>query len=245
MTEWFTDSRFWDTMADVMFNQARLEQTPEDVDAIVELLGLAPDARVLDLCCGPGRYALELRRRGFAVTGVDLHAPYLEQAREKDAEVEWVHSDMREFRRDGAFDAAINLFSSFGYFEDPEDDRRVARNVCQSLKPGGVFLLDTMGKEVLARKFQPRGWDELDDGSVLLQDRKLVDEWGGIRTTWTRIRGRDRESFTFTMRLYSGRELATLLMEAGFATVTLYGAFDGRTYDHEALRLMALANAPE
>jgi SAM-dependent methyltransferase len=241
MSEWFKEPRFWDTMADVMFNQARLEKTPEDVDAFVDLLGLAPGARVLDLCCGPGRYAVELRRRGFAVTGVDLHAPYLEQAREQDAEVEWIRSDMRDFRRAGAFDAAINLFSSFGYFEDLEDDRRVARNVCQSLKPGGVFLLDTMGKEVLARKFQPRGWDTLDDGSILLQDRKLTDEWGAIRTTWTRIRGRDQESFTFKMRLYSGRELATLLTDAGFATATLYGGFDGRAYDHEALRLMAVA----
>ncbi|MHC4729136.1 MAG: SAM-dependent methyltransferase, partial [Planctomycetota bacterium] len=109
---------------------------------------------------------------------------------------------------------------------------------------GGALLIDTMSKEVLARKFQPRGWHELDDGAVLLQDRQLVDGWGGIRTTWTRIRGRDQQSFTFTMRLYAGTELATLLKDAGFATVTLYGGLDGRPYDHEARRLVALARTP-
>ncbi|MHC4730002.1 MAG: SAM-dependent methyltransferase, partial [Planctomycetota bacterium] len=125
MPEWFAAPRFWDTMAGVMFDRARWEQTPEEVDGLVALLGLAPGAHVLDLGCGPGRHSLELRRRGFSVTGVDLHAPYLEQARREDAEVEWVHGDMREFCREGVFDAAVNLYSSFGYFEDQEDDRRV------------------------------------------------------------------------------------------------------------------------
>ena len=244
MSEWFEDPGFWDRRADVMFRRERLEQTPEEVDRLVELLSLAPGAHVLDLCCGPGRHAVELRGRGFAVTGVDLHTPYLEQAREMDAGVEWVHGDMREFSREGAFDAAINMFSSFGYFEDQEDDRRVARNLCRSLKPGGACLIDTMGKEVLARKFQPRSWYELEDGAVMLEDRRLVDGWGGTRTTWTVIRGREQESFTFYMRLYAGTELATLLRDAGFATVTLSGGLDGRPYDHEAVRLIALARAP-
>jgi len=244
MPAWFETPEFWDTMAGAMFDKARWEQTPADVDGVVALAGLERGAHVLDLCCGPGRHALELHRRGLAVTAVDLHAPYLEQARGKDAGVEWVHGDMREFRRDGAFDAAINLFSSFGYFEDQEDDRRVARNVCRSLKPGGAFLIDTMSKEVLARKFQPRGWNELEDGAVLLQDRRLVDGWSGLRTTWTRIRDDDRQSFTFYMRLYAGTELATLLREAGFAEVSLYGWFDGSPYDHDARRLLALARTP-
>jgi SAM-dependent methyltransferase len=244
MPAWFESPGFWDSMAGAMFDKARLEQTPADVDGVVALAGLERGAHVLDLCCGPGRHALELHRRGFAVTAVDLHAPYLDQGRSKDAGVEWVHGDMREFRRDRAFDAAINLFSSFGYFEDPEDDRRVARNVCRSLKPGGAFLIDTMSKEVLARKFQPRGWSELADGAVLLQERRLVDGWSGLHTTWTRLRDRERQSFTFYMRLYAGTELATLLREAGFAEVTLFGWFDGSPYDHDARRLLALARTP-
>jgi SAM-dependent methyltransferase len=244
MREWFEDPAFWDARADVMFQKVRLEHTPEEVDALLELLGLAPGAHVLDLCCGPGRHSVELRRRGFAVTGVDLHAPYLEQARAANADVEWVHGDMREFSRQHAFDAVINMFSSFGYFEDQEEDRRVARHMLRSLRPGGTFLIDTMGKEVLARKFQPRSWFELEDGAALLEDRRIVGGWGGTRTTWTVIRGRDQQSFTFFMRLYAGTELATLLKDAGFATAEVFGGLDGRPYDHEAMRLIALARAP-
>ncbi|MHC4548293.1 MAG: class I SAM-dependent DNA methyltransferase [Planctomycetota bacterium] len=243
MPEWFEDAQFWDAMSPVMFSRDKWERVPEEADHLVRLLGIESGAHVLDLCCGPGRHALELHRRGFKVTGVDLHAPYLEQARAQDAEIEWVHCDMREFRREDAFDAAINLFTSFGFFEDPDDDRRVARNVRASLKPGSGFLIDTLGKEVLARKFQPRAWQELDDGSVLLQDRRLLDGWRGVRTTWTLIRGRDQQTATFFCRLFAATELETLLREAGFGGVELYGWLDGRPYDHEARRLVALARA--
>lgn len=244
MSEWFEDPGFWDARADVMFRRERLEHTPAEVDALVELIALAPGAHVLDLCCGPGRHSIELHRRGFTVTGVDLHAPYLEQARKRDADIEWVHADMREFGRERAFDAAVNMFSSFGYFEDQQDDRRVARHVCRSLKPGGAFLIDTMGKEVLARKFQPRAWYELDDGAILLEDRRIEHGWGGTSATWTVIRGREQQTHAFTMRLYAGTELARLLRDAGFAAVDVFGGLDGRPYDHEAVRLVALARTP-
>lgn len=72
--------------------------------------------------------------------------------------VEFVQDDMREFRRPVAFDAVINMFTSFGYFEDQADDRKVVNNVYESLKPGGSFLLELMGKEVMSRIYQERTW---------------------------------------------------------------------------------------
>jgi len=122
MTQWFEDPRFWDGFKELLFRPERRAAAPAEVDALVALLGIAPPARVLDLCCGIGRHAAELARRGFTVTGVDLHEPYLAEARSAAPGAEWIRADMREFRRPGAFDAAINMFSSFAYFEDPADD---------------------------------------------------------------------------------------------------------------------------
>jgi SAM-dependent methyltransferase len=124
-----------------MFGGERWEMAPAEVDAMVALLGIKPGAAVLDLCCGVGRYALELARKGFYVTGVDRTAAYLQIAREK-ATVEHlgldlVQDDMRHFVRPSAFDAAINLYTSFVFFEDPADDRKVVENVLHSLRPGG------------------------------------------------------------------------------------------------------------
>ena len=221
--EWFEDEAFWREMQSHMFDEARWERALEEVDGVRKLLGLPDGGHVLDLCCGPGRHSLAFFQRGHRVTGVDLNEEYLAAARAKGPEIEWVRCDMREFVRERAFDAAVNLFSSFAYFEDQDDERRVARNVRASLKPGGRFAIDTMSKEVLARKYQPRRWSRREDGVIMLEEVEIIDGWRGVRTTWTRIRENEREAFFFYNRLYSGVELETLLLAAGFAEVALYG----------------------
>src|SRR5512137_1003214 len=103
--EWFEQERFWKILLPYMFVPQRLARTPADVDGIVARLRLKPGARVLDMCCGPGRHAIELARRGFRVTGVDRTALYLQMAR-RDAlkarvEVEFIKRDARRFVRPG------------------------------------------------------------------------------------------------------------------------------------------------
>ena len=66
--------------------------------------------------------------------------------------------DMRDFTRAETYDIALSIFTSFGYFEDPRQDVAVLRNVFASLRPGGAFLIDMNGKEVIARKFLPSQW---------------------------------------------------------------------------------------
>jgi len=208
------------------------------------LLKLEPGAAVLDLCCGPGRHSLELARRGFKVTGVDRTARFLEEARRRaEAEglvIEFVQGDMRTFRRPEAFDAVINLFTSFGYFDDPQEDKQVLENVYTSLRPNGKLLLDTMGKEVLARIFRERDWFE-QDGALFLEERRLLEGWSRIETRWIIVRDGEQEEFTLKLRLYSGAELRALLREIGFRRVELFGNLDGEPYDQNARRLVALA----
>jgi len=240
---WHEDDRFWERTAPFQFSERRWAAAPAEVDRISTLLELKPRALVLDLCCGPGRHSLELARRGFQVTGVDRTPRFLEEARRRaqmeELEIEFVQEDMREFRRPEAFDAAINLFTSFGYFADPKEDRKVLENIYASLKPGGRLLLDVMGKEVLARSFRPRDWGE-EEGIILLEERRLHDGWSRIETRWIIVQDGKREEFTISLRLYSGAELAALLNEVGFSAVELFGNLEGSPYDQEAKRLVAL-----
>ena len=240
MSEWFEDPTLWENMGPFMFHRQRLGGTPAEVDGLLSLLGLAGGAHVLDLCCGPGRHAAELARRGFRVTGVDLHPPYLERARRESEEIELVEADMRDFSREGAFDTVISMYTSFGYFEDPADDLKVARNMRASLKPGGKALIETVGKEVLARKFQPRAWHENEDGSIMLERRRICDDWSGVESEWILFRGAERSDHRIYTRLYSAVEIRNLLHEAGFGDVSVFGALDGRPYDHEAERLVVV-----
>ncbi len=243
MTSWHERDDFWETAP--LFGPQNLEAAPQEVDALLPLLGIEPGTQVLDLCCGVGRHSLELSRRGYQVTGVDRTAAFLRTARQRAAaealSVEWVQADMREFVRPGAFDAAINLFTSFGYFEDPDEDRRVADNLFRSLRPGGVLAIEMMGKEVLARIFVPRDWQELADGTLFLQERAVTRDWSWMENRWILIKDGQRLEYAVGHRIYDGAGLRALLLDAGFESVTLHGGLDGAPYDTSAQRLVALA----
>jgi SAM-dependent methyltransferase len=245
---WHEDDTFWETVGPVLFSARRWEDAPREVEAMVTLLGLSPGARVLDLCCGVGRQSLEFARRGFEVTGVDRTATYLREARSRAAEegleVEFVQEDMRTFVRTGAFDAVINYFTSFGYFSTEEQEGQVLANACTSLRPGGLLLMDMMGKEILARVFTERGWHE-EDGMLILEERKLAPDWSSLENRWIIIGDGDRREVTLTVKQYSAAELRRLLKGAGFDKVDVYGDLRGAPYDMEAKRLVVVAHKGE
>jgi len=238
---------FWQTFEPFLFVPGRIAATPEQVSQVVTLLRLRPGQRVLDLCCGPGRFSLELARRGFRVTGVDRTRSYLRRARKAAArehlDIEFVQADMRRFVQAGAFDACISVFTSFGYFRSQPDDLRVCRNVFRSLRPGGAFLIEILGKEGLARRFQARDWFESGD-ALLLQERRPVDGWSGLEQRWILIRRGRVRTFRLWLRLYSAVELCRLLSQAGFRSVKAFGGFDGTPYDDAARRLVVVGRKP-
>lgn len=124
---WYDDDEFWEAMTEIIFTDRRWEQAELEIDQLVALLGLQPHATILDLCCGPGRHAIGFAKRGFDVAGVDRTNSYLETARRRalreNVTVEFILADMREFCRPHAFDAVLNMFTTFGYFKDSADDR--------------------------------------------------------------------------------------------------------------------------
>jgi SAM-dependent methyltransferase len=244
MGAWHEDDELWRDLAPRLFDEERLAAAPAEVGALLELAEAGPDTRVLDLCCGPGRHSLELARLGLVVTGVDRTAAFLELGRvaaaEAELEVEWVREDARRFLREGAFDLAVCLYTSFGYFSD-EENGRVAQNVRRSLAPGGAFVVEVTGKEVVAGGFSPRGWRE--SGEVLVLDEVSVSEgWESLVTRFLVV-GPDgkRQRHVVEHRLYSAVELSRVLLDAGFASVEVFGDLEGAPYDTDAERLVAIA----
>ena len=251
MPEWFDRDAFWAEFRPVLFDEARWAGAAEQVDQLLVHLKVDRGAALLDLCCGPGRHALELARRGYVVTGVDRTAEYLDSARglavSEDLAIDFVQEDMRRFVRPSAYDGAYNVFTSFGYFDDPHDDRSVLEHLYGSLKPGARLVLDMIGKEIIARSFRERDWSWLDEqtGSIFIEERKLSRSFGWIDNTWTIIQGSDRRVGRFSLRLYAATELESLLRSVGFADVETFGHLDGSPYDHRARRLVAVARKGE
>jgi len=241
-----------------MFDEAHWAEVPAVVDAITRLsrfnlygetsenkwkepLACAP--KVLDLCCGPGRISSELARTGFDVTGVDITETFLNTAKEDAAyeklNIEYILSDVRDFIRPDYFDAIFNLYISFGYFSDQKDDKKVLNNVYKSLKKGGAFIIETLGKETTVRDFTEAEWFER-DGYTLLTEYEPLDSWTFLKNRWIIIKGAERKEKVFVQRLYAASELITLMYEVGFKEVEVYGDWDESPYDQHAAKLIAV-----
>lgn len=240
---WHEDDSFWEVWGPLMFTPEKIAYAKDEMEKVTALVGLEPGASVLDLCCGVGRCSLELARRGFRVTGVDRTAGYLEQAREKaeqeNLDVEFIREDMRRFVRPESFDCVISMYTSWSYFEDPEEDRQVIVNICSSLKPGGVLVLQTHGKETLARVFQERGWQER-DGIMWLYEREVRNNWSWMWNRWIMLRGDERIEGEVSHRLYAGSEIVALFKDSGFSRAEVFGDLDGNPYNHTARQLIAV-----
>ena len=228
--EWFDEDDFWQDMFPFMFPEWRMEEAAGQVDMILALAE-PPGESALDLCCGPGRCSVALAQRGYTVSGVDRTRYLLDQARARAAaaqvEVEWVQQDMRDFQRPEAFDLVLSMFTSFGYFDDKEEDVQVLANILTCLKPDGAFVIDVMSKERLARIFQPTITDQLDDGTLLVQRHEIFDDWSRIRNEWILIRAGRARHYHFHHSVYSGQELRQLMERVGFVQVNLYGSLAG------------------
>lgn len=246
MTEepWHADEAFWEAFRSFMFPPEKHEEASEQAEQLLDLVDLPPNGRVLDVPCGVGRHVIELAARGFDVTAVDATAAYLETAKERaekaGVEATFVNEDMREFRQRRSFDLVCNLYTSFGYFADQDDDERTVRNFYESLKPGGTLVMDLASKELLARDFEERTWDER-DGAYVLEEHNVTDDWTWMENRWIVVDDGETREFEVSHRLYSAAELGELLERVGFGEVSVYGDFAGSAYDETAERLVVVA----
>ena len=221
--------------------------TLSEVEFIKSALSLPRNARILDLCCGHGRHAVPLAREGYRMCGLDFSRKDLLLAREaatkEGLDIQWLEADMREIplSADGGMDSVINMFTSFGYFEEEADNQRVLDSIGNVLKKGGLFLLDVPNLIGRMRNYRDRDWAEI-DGTLVLRNW----EYDAIRSrindqvTIVEPDGGSRVQ-SWSIRLYTYVELKAMLNQAGLSPVKVWGGLNSTELTHESLRMVILA----
>lgn len=248
------DERYLTTYVDIVTP----ELTTQQISFLLKRLQLRKGAEILDLACGHGRHAIELARRGYQVTGLDFSKRFIELAR-KDAQaqgvrVAFIRDDMRNLSFVNKFDAIINMFTSFGYFDDESDNALVLRNVSRALKPKGKFLIDlnnaVRALALMVQDGKPgkrRGLlvhsrkDKLSNGLIVATKHTLNPEtmcWRMVRR-W-KENGKSK-SYRTNVRLYSLPELEHLMEENSLRVEKVWGDFQGARFGPNARRMIVLA----
>ncbi len=223
------------------------DETKKEAEFIVKALGLKPGDRVLDIGCGYGRHAVVLAEMGLQVVGLDINPAYLEVARAKAKElgvkVDFVPGDMRHMPWRSEFDGAYMFYTSFGFYDD-EDNVRVLSEAASALKPGGRLLVDVRNRERLVALAAAHGserwrwWEGW--GDLLVLGEEILDLGVG-RITDRRIFFKSREfkgERSISLRLYSLRELISLMKEAGLEVQAAYGDYNASPYSVTSPRMI-------
>ena len=221
------------------------EQTRAEAGFIEKHLQISQGAKVLDVPCGNGRLAIELARRGYQLTGIDIASEFIGEARKKSADegvsVEWHEREMRELPWTEEFDGAFCFGNSFGYLDDLAN-AGFLKSLAQTLKPGSRFILDAPAvAECILPVFQPNRSMEIAGIKVSIEHR-YDHETAVMHNDFTFVRDGVEEKRPSSQRIYTYRDLKELLAGAGFEVVAAYASLDEEPFKLGAHRLLLVCD---
>ena len=214
-----------------------IQRTNREVDFIIKYLMPKQGNSFLDCPCGYGRHVIELAKRGYNVTGVDINKSFLALGL-KDvnklnltSSVKLIEQSMLDMNFvENHFDFAINMFTSFGFYEKDAENEIVLSNFNKILKPGGKLLLyfDFNATRIINHKYF--NGDENKTRKCLFENNKY-DLWieehydkskSRLEGLWTLRNGGDPITKKYSIRIYSNDEIERLLLSNGFNTVKFF-----------------------
>ncbi|MEO8909298.1 MAG: methyltransferase domain-containing protein [Gemmatimonadaceae bacterium] len=220
--------------------QHRDETEAEHVVELIEKFVAGHEIRsVLDLGCGAGRHSKPLCERWWTV-GLDLSPALLRIARREMLDAPYVRADMRElpFGAD-SFDLVVNLFTSFGYFEDDRENQRVLACMGESLRRGGILVIDFLNASQVRTDLVP--YDERVENGITIEQTRAIS--ADDRFVEKRIRLRERgKEYIERVRLLTAGDLEQMLDAAGFVVDARVGDYGGGTWAESSPRTVIFAS---
>jgi len=239
--EWFSSKLYLE-----LYQHRDVEDARQIINLLQRSIPINTRSKVLDIACGAGRHSLELARRGFEVTGFDLSEfligqakKNLKSAKEKNLHVKFFIKDMRNFNYKNSFDIAVNIFTSFGYFEDDRENFRVIENVSRSLKKNGYFLFDFLNKSYLEKNIVPFSKNKI--GQYVMKQKRRIEN--GFVKKEILIESKDKVMrFEEKLKLYSVVEFKNTFESYGLVIKKLFGDYYGNKFhESKSQRLIIIA----
>lgn len=238
-SEWFKD--WFNTDEYLNVYQHRNESDAEaHIKLILDNIILPDKAKILDMACGAGRHSIILARKKFNVTAVDLSEKLLSVALKlsqlENLEIKFIHTDIRNFSTDEKFDLVLNLFTSFGYFEEDDENFAVLKKAYDLLNNKGYFVLDFFNSEFITKNLIEFTSEKIQN-SQIIQHRKIQDK-RVIKKIIIATPDNKRE-YEESVRMFTYEELKMMLIKIGFDIYKTFGDFLGNNFDNsESPRLI-------
>lgn len=208
-----------------------------DCDFLETALALEPNAKVLDVPCGNGRHSIELARRGYRVTGVDLSDEFLvlaeRSASEAGVEAAFVRGDMRALDHavdEKEFDAAFCFGNSFCYL-DYGNACAFLRSLAALIRPRGRLAIATgTAAESILPSLRPQRWHRLED-LIVLSEARYVAADSRLDISYTFVQDGRVETYPTSSYVFTAAEYGRMLESAGFEVLAKNGGMAGEPYD--------------
>jgi D-alanine-D-alanine ligase len=254
------EKNWWMTIFDDIYLQTDARSVDDhqltyaETAFIESCLKIQPGWRILDLCGGQGRHALELARRGFLNITVFDYSPFLlaagySQATKEQLPVDFMRGDARSIGiQDNVFDFIMLMGSSFGYFTQENENQKILSEAFRLLCPTGIILLDLPDKDHVIHHFTEHSQHQANDQLAVIRDRKLDKDTIYCREKVVDVQGKIIRNAVYCTRLYSQDSIREILTRVGFHKVCFKGDFmcrqDQGDYGCMTNRMLVLAHKP-
>lgn len=234
MTEWFKD--WFDTQEYLqVYRHRNNDDAQKLVDLILNNIELPAFGNILDMACGSGRHSILFAEKGYPVTAVDLSTNLLNTAKHASekagVKINFIQSDLRTFSIRTKFSLVVNLFTSFGYFEDECENLNILVTAFDHLVKKGYFIIDYFNSGFITRNLVKESCEDFEDEKII--QRRYIE--GNRVNKQIIIRKNDGERyFRESVRMYTKDELFNAIQNTGFTIVNCFGDSCGKPFDLES-----------
>lgn len=233
MSEWFED---WFNTEEYLnvYRHRNEAEAKQLVSLILKTVRLKKGAPVLDMACGAGRHSILFAQKGYKVTAVDLSQNLLNVAHQAavaaGVNVDFIRSDLRHFSLNKNFDLIVNLFTSFGYFEDDNENFKIFQNVFSHLNSSGYFVIDYFNRYYVEKNIIKKSIDEIPGGSII-QERSIEDK--RVIKKISVVKKSSEHDYLESVRMFTPNYLSREMKKIGFDIIHSFGDFNGNGFDIE------------